>query len=110
MIIETKLNFDITSPQDIQRYKTASEKMEKASKQVARPTVMFDHPDYLNQYLAMISIELKLYADFLDEAFGQGTAQSLLGENPSILKAAEVNARLAIALQNQIKMLEIWYL
>lgn len=85
-----ELEFDITSPQDILRYKKAGEKMEKEGANVSWPELAATDPNYLEQYVESLNIQLKLYGDFMDEVFGEGIANQLLGSNPSLTKVTEI--------------------
>ena len=49
----------------------------------------------------MLNSELYLFGNFLDEVFGDGVAEQLLGNNPSITKIIEVNDAPGVAIQAQ---------
>lgn len=96
-----QLDFDITSPGDVTRYKQAGERMEAGSASVGRPDVPEDAPGFLDAYIEMLNGELRLYGDFLDEVFGDGVAERILGDNPSLLKVTEASDALGAALEQQ---------
>ncbi len=96
-----QLDFDITSPSDILRYKQAGESMEAAGAGITMPTLSADDPKFLDAYVEMLNNELRLFGNFIDEVFGDGTAQQLLGSNPSLNKVTEVNDALGDALEAQ---------
>jgi hypothetical protein len=98
-----QLDFDITSPADVLRYKQAGEHMEASGVDVALPTLAPDDPGFLDEYVNMLNGQLRLYGDFLDEVFGDGKAQMLLGSNPSLSKVTEINEAVSAALESQGK-------
>lgn len=95
------LNFDITSPADVVRYKQAGERMEAAGAEVSYPSMATDDPGFLDAYVDMLNKLLRLYGNFLDEAFGEGTADALLGANPSLTKVQNVVDAIGAALAAQ---------
>lgn len=98
-----ELEFDITSPTDVLRYKAAGDRMEAEGAAIAMPSLQPDDPDFLDTYVDMLNAQLRLYGDFLDEVFGDGVAQQLLGDNPSLNKIAEINDALGEAMETQGK-------
>lgn len=98
-----KLNFDITSPMDVLRYKQAGERMEAESEKAASPAAKPDDPKFLEAYVAMLNGELRLFGDFIDEVFGDGVATQLLGDNPSLNKVTEINEAIGAAMEAQGK-------
>lgn len=98
-----ELNFDITSPSDVLRYKAAGERMEAEGAVIAMPSLQPDDPDFLDAYVDMLNAQLRLYGNFIDEVFGDGTASRLLGDNPSLNKVAEINDALGEAMEAQGK-------
>ena len=106
MIINgVKVEFDFTSPADIARYKQAAEiKAEKAAN-IPEPTVPIDDPAFLDEYIEMLNQSLKIYGDFIDEVFGDGIANQLLGDNPSLTKILETDDAIEKAMEQQGKSL-----
>lgn len=102
-INNVQLDFDITSPTDVLRYKQAGEHMEAEGANIALPTVAPDDPSFLDAYVDMLNAQLRLFGNFIDEAFGDGIAQQLLGSNPSLNKVTEINDALALAMEVQGK-------
>ena len=96
-----ELDFDITSPNDVLRYKKAGERMEAASEAVEHPAIDPADPSFLDAYIAMLNSELHLFGNFIDEVFGDGTADQLLGGNPSLNKIAEINDAMGAAFEIQ---------
>lgn len=98
-----QLDFDITSPTDVLRYKQAGEHMETEGAGITMPNISTDDPKFLDAYVEMLNTELRLFGNFIDEVFGDGTAEQLLGNNPSLNKVAEINDALGDAMEAQGK-------
>lgn len=98
-----QLDFDITSPSDILRYKQAGERMETEGATLTLPNVSPDDPAFLDAYVDMLNSQLGLFGNFIDEVFGDGVAEQLLGNNPSLNKVAEINDALSTAMETQGK-------
>lgn len=98
-----QLDFDITSPSDVLRYKQAGERMEAEGAGVTLPTLAPDDPAFLDAYVEMLNGQLRLFGNFIDEVFGDGVAEQLLGNNPSLNKIAEINDALGAAMEEQGK-------
>lgn len=98
-----KLDFDITSPTDILRYKQAGERMESEGANIALPALAPEDPAFLDAYVEMLNAQLRLFGNFVDEVFGDGIAAQLLGENPSLNKVTEINDALGAAMEAQGK-------
>jgi len=89
-LFDLELDFDMTSPTDVMRYRDARDKAEKLAEVITYP----DNPDalgYLDNYVAALNAELKVFGDFVDDVFGDGVANKLLGSNPSLTKMLDVN-------------------
>ena len=98
-----QLDFDITSPMDVMRYKQAGERMEAEGAAINLPTMSPDDPKFLDAYVEMLNCELRLFGNFIDEVFGDGIAEQLLGNNPSLNKVASINDALGEAMEAQGK-------
>lgn len=98
-----QLDFDITSPSDVVRYKLAGERMEAEGANIALPTLAPDDPGFLDAYVDMLNAQLRLFGNFIDEVFGDGIAEQLLGNNPSLNKVNEINDALGAAMEAQGK-------
>lgn len=98
-----ELDFDITSPGDIVRYKQAGERMEAEAENISTPTMKTDDPLFMDAYIDMLNAELHLFGNFIDEVFGDGIADRLLGNNPSLNKVTEINDALGEAMAAQGK-------
>lgn len=97
------IDFDITSPRDMMRYNQAGIKMTEAADAVAAPSVDSSDPAYLDEYIAMLNGLLNLYGNFIDDVFGDGVAEKLLTDNPSLTKLIDVDDALGEALEGQGK-------
>jgi len=97
-----QLDFDFTCPKDIMRYRTAMERMHEAS-QSAQNAV---DDTALDAYAEVVTNLLTLFAAFLDEVFGEGSAQKLLGEKPSLTKFTEIQNALLAGAEAQSKAIE----
>lgn len=81
-----EIDFDITSPADLQRYLAASDAMEQAAADLPpmpKPDEMAS-PAGIRAYTAYITGQCKLLTDFIDAAFGDGTCNALLGPKTSL--------------------------
>lgn len=96
-----QLDFDITSPSDVLRYKQAGERMEAEGANIALPSLAPDDPGFLDAYVEMLNAQLRLFGNFIDEVFGDGVAEQLLGHNPSLNKVAEINDAMSAAMEAQ---------
>lgn len=98
-----QLDFDITSPSDVLRYKQAGEHMETEGATLTMPTLSPEDPAFLDAYVGMLNDQLRLFGNFIDEVFGDGVAEQLLGNKPSLNKVAEINDALGAAMETQGK-------
>ena len=96
-----QLDFDITSPSDVLRYKQAGERMEAEGANIALPTLAPDDPGFLDAYVDALNAQLRLFGNFIDDVFGDGVAEKLLGHNPSLNKVTEINDALSAAMEAQ---------
>lgn len=98
-----QLDFDITSPSDVLRYKQAGENMETEGANISMPDLSPEDPKFLDAYVDMLNAELRLFGNFIDGIFGDGIADQLLGNNPSLSKVTEINDALSGAMEAQGK-------
>ena len=96
-----ELDFDITSPADVLRYKQAGERMEEESSKISLSSIKPDDPKFLEKYIEMLNCELRIFGNFIDDVFGAGVAEQLLGNNPSLNKVAEINDAIGEAMEMQ---------
>ena len=98
-----ELDFDFTSPDDLLRYRTAMERMQ---------SVDIDTPDDTDDFVAYVNTLkdiLDRFSAFLDEAFGAGTAQKLLGDKPSLQKITAIQDAINAGAEAQNQALEAHY-
>lgn len=96
-----QLDFDITSPMDMMRYKDAGDRMMADSENTKLPEVGPDDPNFFDAYIDMLNAELRLFGNFIDDVFGDGVAEQLLGNNPSLTKVEEIYDALGDAMEEQ---------
>jgi len=81
-----EIDFDITSPADMQRYLDAQAAMEAAAMN-APPSPAADTlatREGLEAYVAYMQGQCRLLTDFIDAAFGDGVCNALLGPRTSL--------------------------
>lgn len=98
-----QIDFDMTSPGDVARYKNAKAMAEAEADAITLQNVSPDAPEFLDAYMEMLNTELLVFGNFIDNAFGDGIATQLLGENPSLTKVFEIDDELGKALEAQGK-------
>ena len=97
----TEIDFDITAPEDLRRYRAAGEKM--AAAQLPEPP----HPGKeltdadMDQYISYLEAQCRLLTDFIDEAFGEGVCDRLLGPKTSLEKLLDLCDALGAAVEEQ---------
>jgi len=94
-----ELDFDTTAPEDILRFKEAYEAMVEESKGITGPTLSEGDPAFLDAYVEMLNKELRLFGNFIDGIFGDGIAEQLLGNKPSLRKVNAVMDEMGDVLQ-----------
>lgn len=83
-VLGNELDFDITSPDDIDRYIRASEKMAAGAAQLPpMPQTIAGLAD-LRAYQKWVAANCKQITDWVDDIFGEGTANRLLGSKTSL--------------------------
>ena len=98
-----EIDFDVTAPADLQRYLAACETMNRAAAILpAMPaSEAMASPDGLRAYTAYITGQCKLLTDFIDDAFGDGTCNALLGPKASLETLMDVADALRDAISAQ---------
>lgn len=97
----TEIDFDITAPEDLRRYRAAGERM--AAAQLPEPP----HPgkeltgEDMGQYITYLEAQCRLLTDFIDEAFGTGMCDRLLGPKTSLEKLLDLCDALGAAVEAQ---------
>lgn len=97
-----EIDFNITSPSDILRLHEAQEKAAQREAQATAPSDTND-PDYLLKYAGWLNELLNTFGNFIDDAFGDGVAEKLLTNNPSLDMLFDVNDELEKALGVHVK-------
>lgn len=100
-----KLNFDFTSPTDMLRYQQAAATLKERAAQIPDITKSIDDPDFISEYTEILNQSLKAYGDFIDEVFGGGVANKLLGNNPSLTLVLSIYDDIEKAMEQQGKEL-----
>lgn len=88
-----EVEFNITSPTDILRLNEAQEKASRREAEIQAPQDV-DSPTYLREYAGWLNSLLNVFGNFIDDAFGEGLAQRLLTNNPSLDMVFDVNDEL----------------
>lgn len=78
------LEFDITSPEDLQRYTRCSEEM--ARREAAAPPMprKVETPADHAAYIAWVTVLCGILTDWIDGVFGAGASNALLGKKTSL--------------------------
>ena len=100
-ILDKEIDFDMTSPLDAKRYFDGVENMEKKSIASNPFTGTEDEKKYVTEYIEWLNGQLKIFGDFIDDVFGDGIANELLGLNPSLTKVTEIFTILDKELEKQ---------
>ncbi|WP_418668025.1 DUF6673 family protein [Allofournierella sp.] len=80
----TEVDFDITSPEDLRRYRAAGERMRQAAAGLPDPPAEALTDASFDAYVAFMEAQCRLVTDFIDDAFGQGVCDRLLGPKTSL--------------------------
>ena len=102
-----QIDFDITCPQDLRRYRSAGEKMKSAAQDICEPPDGTASDEAFDQYVAFIETQCRLATDFIDEAFGEGVCDQLLGPKTSLDKLLDLCDEIGRAVEQQGSQLEI---
>ena len=102
-VLGKEIDFDVTSPADMQRYLEAEAAMQKAAAALPPdpdPAFMATMEGQL-AYQAHLAAQCKLLTDFIDAAFGDGTCNALLGPKTSLSTLLDVMDALRDAITSQ---------
>lgn len=102
-VLGKEIDFDVTSPADMQRYLEAEAAMQKAAAALPPdpdPASMATM-EGLQAYQAHLAAQCKLLTDFIDAAFGDGTCNALLGPKTSLSTLLDVMDALRDAITSQ---------
>lgn len=102
-VLGKEINFDVTSPDDMQRYLAAETAMHEAAATLLPapdPATMVTM-EGLQAYQEHLAAQCKLLTDFIDAAFGDGTCNALLGPKTSLSTLLDVMDALREAITSQ---------
>lgn len=91
-VLGKEIDFDVTSPADMQRYLDAEAAMQRAAASLPpdpNPAAMATM-EGLRAYQDYLAAQCKLLTDFIDTAFGDGTCNALLGPKTSLSTLLDV--------------------
>lgn len=83
-IREFEFDFDISAPEDLDRYLQSGAAMEE--KKQHSPSIPMDtnDPQYLEKYHAWLKSYCGILTDFIDDVLGEGACNQLLGPKTSL--------------------------
>lgn len=99
----TAIDFDITAPEDLRRYRAAGEKMTEAAAALPQAPAGKGAGEDFSAYITFLEGQCKVLTDFIDEAFGEGTCDALLGPKTSLEKLLDVCDAIGAAVEQQGK-------
>lgn len=102
-VLGKEIDFDVTSPADMQRYLAAETAMHEAAATLPPtpdPATMATM-EGLQAYQEHLAAQCKLLTDFIDAAFGDGTCNALLGPKTSLSTLLDVMDALRDAITSQ---------
>ncbi len=97
---EEELNFDITCPSDIKKYRQAMDIL-MHNTQVLNE--LKNDESNIESYERIIEAECNLLCEFIDNMLGQGTCNKFLGEKVSVNTLYDFCAQIASAIDEQAK-------
>jgi hypothetical protein len=83
-IREFEFDFDISAPEDLERYLHSCKAMEERERNAPGMPVDRTSPQYLADYLAWLKAYCKLLTDWIDDVLGEGACNKLLGAKTSL--------------------------
>lgn len=89
-VLGVELNFDITAPDDLDRYLRACERLEEVGKALPPMPEAGVGADWTRAYRDWVRANCKAVTDFIDDVFGEGTANRLLGPKTSLSRILDV--------------------
>ena len=102
-VLGKEIDFDVTSPADMQRYLAAETVMHEAAATLppAPDPATMAPMEGLHAYQEHLAAQCKLLTDFIDAAFGDGTCNALLGPKTSLSTLLDVMDALRDAITSQ---------
>lgn len=98
------IEFDMTSPLDMKRLNDAQKKAAEKESLLPVPPDDSSADDYLDKYCDWLNGLLLVFGNFIDDSFGDGVAEKLMTNNPSLTKMFDTNDALEEALGAHVKM------
>ncbi|MEG1012194.1 MAG: DUF6673 family protein [Ruthenibacterium sp.] len=97
-----QIDFDITAPEDLQRYSVAMAQMQTDVNALKpSPDMDLTTPEGVQAYAGFITAQCRILTDFIDSAFGEGVCNRMLGKKSSLAKLNALCAELGAALAQQ---------
>lgn len=81
---DLEFDFDISCPEDLERYLRCSEEMERRTADAPPMPTDMTHPHGLRAYTDWMTAYVKLLTDWIDGIFGDGACNKLLGPKTSL--------------------------
>lgn len=103
-IRDLELDFDLTSPGDMLRLDKAQKAAVAKEADLPEAPADKDDPEYLIKYAEWLNGLLNIFGNFIDDAFGDGVAEHLLTNNPSLTKMFDINDELEAALGSHVQV------
>lgn len=106
-VLGNELDFDITSPDDLDRYLAACDKMVQASMQLPAPPDAGmpgggqDALEWTRAYQRWVKANCELVTNWIDDIFGEGTVNRLLGPKTSLSAILDTYDALKAAITKQ---------
>lgn len=100
-----RLEFDITCPEDLRRYRRCSEELERRDACAPPMPRKVETPDEQEAYIAWMTAMCGSLTDWIDGVFGDGASNALLGERTSLSGILALCEELRAAAEAQGKAL-----
>lgn len=106
-VLGTELDFDITSPTDLDRYLAACDKMAQAGARLPAPpeaqtpAAGQDALEWTRAYRHWVAANCELVTNWIDDIFGVGAANRLLGPKTSLSEILNTYDALEAAITEQ---------
>ena len=96
-----EIDFDLTSPEDLRRYRDAGERMTQAAEALGGPPEDPSSPAGFAAYITYLEQSCRMLTDFVDGVFGDGTCDALLGPKTSMERLLDICDDIGAALEEQ---------
>ncbi len=106
-VYNTPLDFDITCPEDILRYNKAVAKMSEQKTIADKKEQGKNEADGdIKEYAEYLRQECDVVINFIDDVFGEGTCNKLMGEKSSLSALIDLCDEITVAVKNSTKEAE----